>query len=201
MIALILLVILTVLAFYKDSLIRKHSVKLYIILTVLAVLALLKSDIVIFKPIIQGFMGLALFYLVMIAGALPKSKLQKKLMSIRREFSIIGFIVITPHGLHYILEAINGERTLAILGVIAYAIMIPLFITSFKAVRKKMTIHTWRKLQSAAYVVYILLSIHLLLNYTLTINLVLYIVLFGVYYFLKAKKELMKSKKKVLLDS
>ena len=49
-----------------------------------------------------------------------------------------------------------------ILSIIMILIMLPLCITSFKSVRKKMKGVTWKKLQRLAYVFYALIYAHVL---------------------------------------
>jgi len=199
MIVLVFLILLTLVAFYLGKQMRKHNVKIYIAATLLSILAFIFKEKAFTEPFIQGFLGLSFFYLVMVTGALKKSsKLRLKLTGVRREYSILGFITITPHALNYTLEWINGERSLALLGFSAFIIMIPLFVTSFVSIRRKMKAKTWNLIQSAAYVIYLLLLIHLILNYTKTINLVLYIVIFSYYIVMKIVYEYKRFKAKQL---
>lgn len=71
--------------------------------------------------------------------------------------------------------------------------MIPLFITSFMKVRKKMNAKTWKKLQRWAYLFYLLAYLHvfiLLVNKD-TINwtkLITYTSVFGIYTLLRIMK-------------
>lgn len=193
MIVAIFLLILGLLALYGGSFIRKYRVLLYVAITSLSVLSFIFLDLPISTPIIQGFLGLSFFYLVMVTGALKqKSNLRNKLMGVRREYSILGFIAITPHALKYTLEWINGERTFVIFGSLAFLLMIPLFVTSFVSIRKKMKAKTWNQIQSVAYVIYLLLFIHLILNYTKIINLVLYLIIFSFYIVMKLVYEIKK---------
>lgn len=197
MIVLAFLILLTILAIYASKFIRKHNVKIYIFLTILSILAFIFKDVAITTPIMQGFLGLSFFYVVMITGAIDKKyKIKAKFMGLRREYSIIGFIVITPHALNYTLEGLNGTRSLEWFGIISFVLMIPLFITSFLIIRKKMKPKTWNLIQSAAYIIYILLFIHLILNYTQKINLILYLVIFLFYFVLKFIYEIKKYKHK-----
>lgn len=201
MIVLVFLILLTLVAFYLDKKVRKHNVKIYIVATLLSILSFIFKDKAFTEPFIQGFLGLSFFYLVMVTGALNKSsKIRLKLMGVRREYSILGFITITPHALNYTLDWINGERSLALLGFGAFIIMVPLFITSFVTIRRKMKAKTWKLIQSAAYIVYLLLFIHLILNYTKTINLFLYIVIFSYYIFMKILYEYRRFRTKQLKE-
>lgn len=182
MIALIFIIILTLTAFFFDKFIRKQSLWLYLGSVLLSIVAFIFKDVGITKPIMQGFLGFSLFYLVMIAGSLPKKRpLRRKLYSVRREYSIIGFIFITPHAAKYLIEAIQGQIDLPIFGIIAFVLMIPLFITSFPSIRKKMSFKTWTYIQMPAYLIYALILVHLVINYTEKINLILFIILFTFY--------------------
>lgn len=197
MIVLAFLIILTILAMYAGKFIRKHNVKIYIVAVIVSILAFILKDKAFTTPIMQGFLGLSFFYIVMITGAIDKKhKIKAKLMGLRREFSIIGFIVISPHALNYTLQGLNGTRSLEWFGLISFVLMIPLFVTSFLKIRKKMKPKTWNLIQSAAYIIYLLLFIHLILNYTQTINLVLYVAIFGFYFVLKIIYEIKKIRTK-----
>ncbi|KFZ26672.1 MAG: Sulfoxide reductase heme-binding subunit YedZ [Candidatus Izimaplasma bacterium HR2] len=202
MIVVIFVALLTLLAVYKGKWVRNQNLKLYIGATVLAIIAFLLEDKVkIFEPFVQGFLGLSFFYIVMMTGALKKkSKLRIKFAGIRREYSILGFIFITPHALKYFVEYLNGEIALEWWGVATYLVMLPLFITSFMVIRKKMSRNAWVYLQKLAYVSYITLFIHLILNASNTPNLVVYLLLFVPYISMKIYREILEytSKKKVL---
>lgn len=192
MITLFLLIILTLTTLFLWKQIKKHNIFLYILLSILSLLSMIFSNVFIFIPWIKGFLGLSLFYLVMMAGALPNWTLKKRLMSLRTEYSILGFIAITPHAIYNLLRILSGEISPTILGIIAYAIMIPLFITSFITIRKKMKPIHWKNLQRLAYIVYLLLFIHLIIHFTLPINRILYIVLLVVYIAFKSIKIIKK---------
>ncbi|MEC9485865.1 MAG: hypothetical protein UMR38_08400 [Candidatus Izemoplasma sp.] len=190
MISLIVAILLIILAISFNDGIRKHSQLLYIGMTLLSILAFWQIEATLFTPIRLGGLGFGIFYVVMLTGALKhKSTLRIKLMKVRMEYSILGFIAITPHALYQLIKYLNGDITIPILGIIAYSIMIPLFITSFRVIRKKMTYQNWKTLQRFAYIVYIGLSIHLLLNSALP-NLAVYIIEFAGYFTLKVIYEL-----------
>ncbi len=195
MIVLLFLIILTILALHAGKFIRKHNVKIYVLAVIISILAFIFKEQFFTEPIMQGFLGLSFFYIVMITGAIDKKhKIKAKLMGVRREYSIIGFIVITPHALNYTLQGLDGTRALEWFGIVSFVLMIPLFITSFLIIRKKMKAKTWNLIQSAAYVIYLLLFIHLILNYTKTINLVLYLIIFIFYFVMKIIYEIRKIK-------
>jgi len=47
-----------------------------------------------------------------------------------------------------------------VFGVLMFVVFLPLWITSFDVVRKRMTVHTWKKIHKLAYVFYASLFIH-----------------------------------------
>ncbi|MCF7923649.1 MAG: ferric reductase-like transmembrane domain-containing protein [Candidatus Izimaplasma sp.] len=188
MITLIILILLSTLIYFKPKFIKKNKTLLYIIFTVVSIIAFIFNDIFIFTPWIKGFLGLAIFYLVMLTGALPNWQFKKNLMTTRTELSIIGFIVITPHAIYYLIEIIKGTQSITYFAIAAYLIMIPLFITSFITIRKKMSNKTWKNLQKLAYIVYLLLFIHIIIHYSLPLNRIFYILILIIYIGFKGYK-------------
>ena len=130
------------------------------------------------KVFIRGYISIAFFILVMFAGALnPKWRITRKLLSIRAELAIIASIFIIPHSIIYFVRFILLKLPKIIktgiipkiyigyisIGIIAFIIMLPLFVTSFKKVRRKMQGRKWRNLQRLAYIFYFIVYIHILL--------------------------------------
>lgn len=130
------------------------------------------------KSSIRGLISISFFILVMYAGVLnPKWKITRRLLSIRAEMAIIASIMLLPHGMIYLTRFIilklpkmisEGSFQLLYLsyiaiGLIGFIVMIPLFITSIKKVRRKMKAVQWKKLQRWAYAFYLLAYIHILL--------------------------------------
>lgn len=123
----------------------------------------------------RGALATALFVIVMYTGALPNgSWLIKKLMPIRAELSIIATILTLGHNISFGFtyfkmlfttpEILPVNQLLAtICTIVMMIIMIPLCITSFKSVRKKMDPKSWKKLQRWAYVFYALIYIHVMI--------------------------------------
>ena len=111
MITIPFIIILIVLAYFQGKTIRKHNTKLYIGALILSIITfVLRYKVPITEPFTQGYLGLSFLYIVMITGALKnKSTLYKKLMSVRREYSIIGFILITGHSSKYLIEFLKSE--------------------------------------------------------------------------------------------
>ncbi|MDY4199419.1 MAG: FMN-binding protein, partial [Candidatus Fimadaptatus sp.] len=92
----------------------------------------------------------------------------------------------------------------AICSLIMIAIMLPLMITSFKAVRKKMKPKSWKKLQRSAYVFYGLIYVHTMLLYVpmvqagrsvYIVNVIVYSLIFISYAGMRIRKELLKKKR------
>lgn len=134
----------------------------------------------------MGTLGFPLLVIIMYIGALnPKNTYVKKLMSIRKELSIIsGFPILThslvrafnnfPNGLKYFVDHegyITNTPVVSelgagftnfsyVLGILMVALFLPLWITSFDSVHKRMGNVKWKKLQKWSYVLYAMLFIH-----------------------------------------
>jgi DMSO/TMAO reductase YedYZ heme-binding membrane subunit/uncharacterized protein with FMN-binding domain len=157
---------------------RKHAILFYILFAAISIsgMAVTLGNIRLsafvtsyVRPVLWGG-GLAgaLFIIVMITGALPNgSRLIKVLMPIRGELSIIASILTLGHNISYFRLVISSEPTVrtrlaGACSLVMFLIMMPLFITSFKAVRKRMSAKNWKKLQRLAYVFYGLLFVHVM---------------------------------------
>lgn len=134
----------------------------------------------------MGTFGHPLLIIIMYIGALNVRRTPvKRLMSIRKEMSIISGFAVFAHSLIRVTRSLPGafrffadkEEYLAntkvvsvvgagfssfsfLLGVVMLIIFIPLWVTSFDAVRKRMGNAQWRKCQKWAYVLYATLFIH-----------------------------------------
>ena len=130
--------------------------------------------------------GHPLLILIMYMGALdPKIPSVKKLLSIRKELSIIsGFPVLThslirvtnnfPNSLKFFTNnaeymenaSVSSELGAGIssfslvIGIFLLIIFLPLWVTSFNSVHKRMGGVKWKKLQKWSYVLYAILFIH-----------------------------------------
>lgn len=156
------------------------------------------------KASMKGFISIGFFILVMYAGALNKKlSLCKKLLKIRAQLAIMGSILILPHCVvysYYIIGGMIKSKTLPnihmihlIVGFIAFLVMIPLYITSFKKIRYKMKFIKWKKLQRWSYLFYFLTYLHIMLiilkHQPLDIfSMSLYTIIFGLYFALKVLK-------------
>ena len=192
----IIIGLLMVLAYYFAPQILKYRKQLYMgVWFVLAAIIALRGKPFV-TPFVKGFVGFAFFYVVMITGALnPSWKLTKKLRSVRAPYSILGFVLLMSHPLNYVVEVLSKQRDIPYFGVAAFLIMVPLFITSYMAIRKKMKAQTWVKLQRWAYPVYALMLIHLLVNASSPQNRIVAILLFVPYIGLKIHKEFIAKRK------
>lgn len=191
-----LVVLFALTGFFFGKSIRKHNTKLYITASLFAVITfIVRYKIPIIEPFTQGYLGLSLLYIVMITGALKdKALITKKFIGIRREYSILGFILLLPHASKYLIEFLNNEIRFEWFGVISFAIMIPLFITSFMVIRKKFSFGTWKKIQQFAYLAYILIFVHLIIVASMQ-HTIVYVILFCPYIILKLLKEIKKLKR------
>jgi len=129
----------------------------------------------VFPIFARGALAGALFVIVMYAGVFaPGSFGAKAFMPIRAQLSIIACILTFGHNIAYgktyfkMLFTSSGEMqtgTLiaAVCSLVMIAVMLPLFVTSFKSVRRKMSGKAWKKLQRLAYVFYFLLFVHVML--------------------------------------
>jgi DMSO/TMAO reductase YedYZ heme-binding membrane subunit/uncharacterized protein with FMN-binding domain len=150
----------------------------------------------------RGGLAGALFVIVMVTGALPNgSKAIKRLMPIRGQLSIMASILTMGHNIAYgktyfVLLFTNASKMpmyqvlAACCSIVMLIIMLPLFVTSFMSVRRKMKAKKWKQLQRLAYIFYALLYCHvILLNYSRAlrgirisqITVVVYTVVFGGY--------------------
>lgn len=135
----------------------------------------------------MGTFGHPLLIIIMYIGALDMhQKPVKRLMLIRKEMSIIVGFPVFAHSLIRITRSLSGafqyfadnEAYMAhtregvnvigagfssfsfLLGVFMLVLFIPLWVTSFDAVRKPMGYARWKKLQKGSYILYATLFIH-----------------------------------------
>jgi methionine sulfoxide reductase heme-binding subunit len=163
----------------------KNKYVLYGIFAFLGVLSIIFRNLPVLTPINQGFLGFAFFYVVMITGVFKRDgECFKRLNSVRSIYSIIGFIILTPHAIFYIIDKFTNNGLFDIIGLLTYLVMIPLFITSFQKLDKPEVMFKWKKLQRFAYLAYLLIFIHLIIVSDMP-NTVMYLVLFVPYFFYK----------------
>jgi len=134
----------------------------------------------------MGTFGHPLLIIIMYMGALDlKNKNVKKLMTIRKELSIISGFAVFAHSLIRVVNSVpnsfkflvNNEEYMSnakvaselgagissfsfLLGVFMLIIFIPLWVTSFDSIHRRMGQAKWKKLQKWSYVLYATLFIH-----------------------------------------
>ena len=125
----------------------------------------------------HGAFATALFILVMFAGAFPpESKFYKKYIPIRMELSIIASILTLGHNIGYgktyfvrlftEFSAIKASHAAAaVCSMLMIVIMLPLAVTSFPSIRRKMNSKAWKRLQRTAYCFYGLIYLHTMMLY------------------------------------
>lgn len=173
---------------YKNAF--KKAYIYYIIALIVSVLSMIFYESRYFDLIHFGILGYSFFLTVMLVGVFPnKSIISRSVKRNRGVFSILGFILISPHAFGHIF-GLTGDINLW--GVAAYVIMVPLTITSFRVIRKEIDPKDWFKIHKAAYAVYLLLFVHLLFVAYETEDKVIYAVLLALYINNKLIKELKK---------
>ena len=161
----------------------------------------------------RGALATALFIVVMFTGALPNgSSAIRRLMPVRAELSIIASFLTLGHniafGRTYFVRLFTAPEQLpaplllaAICSALMIAILLPLLITSFRAVRRKMRPRAWKKLQRTAYAFYALIYLHVMLLYVplyqqgnrgYLANILAYTLIFFAYAAMRLRKALMR---------
>ena len=160
----------------------------------------------------SGIFSTVTFMIVMFLGVVTThNKYTRKLMSIRGEMSIIGCFAALCHnvafGIRYFVEFFTNAskmnvytKTATIISLILIAMMIPLMITSFKCVRKKMKAKNWKNLQKLAYPFFYLIYVHLMVLFMHKpekhmLSIVLYTVIYMLYTVLRIRKCLITKKR------
>ena len=124
--------------------------------------------------ITHGSLAAALFFYVMFAGAAtPGSRLMRQVIPIRGQLSILAGIFALGHAfalgkaqlLHALVGALGGPLSVVSFWVslALTLVMLPLFVTSFLRIRRKMRPRAWKRFQRTAYVFYALTILHVLL--------------------------------------
>ena len=163
-----------------------------------------------FKKIMQrGVLAGSLFIWVMVAPVLPKSfSGRKTIYLLRGEMAICASLITLAHNLAFggkyfgALFFGQGHISLmelhaAIVSCLMILLLIPLTITSFQTVRRKMQAKSWKKLQNWSYLFYLLLYLHIFFIYQGALirgkgeyffTLMLYSFIFGFYGFLRIRQ-------------
>lgn len=162
----------------------------------------------------RGIVPTALFILVMYIGVLKANwSLTRRLMKIRGELAIIASIMLFAHIVVYAIgfvlyvPSMIASGTMTLLYTLIYAsglmgiiLMLPLFISSFKKLRRQFGPGKWKKLQRWSYLFYFLTYVHVLaavLNGRVEVEkVIIYTLIFGVYTVLKVLKIQRKKQQK-----
>ena len=122
----------------------------------------------------RGSLSTAFFTVVMFTALFKNgTEIKKRLMSVRAELSLIGCFLALGHNLatgktyfkalFLTPEKLNASQFVAsIISIVLILIMLPLMITSFRVIRRKMNAKTWKKLQRWAYPFYMLIFVHVM---------------------------------------
>jgi len=163
-----------------------------------------------FKKIMQrGVLAGSLFIWVMLAPVLPKSFAGRKtIYLLRGEMAICASLITLAHNLAFggkyfgALFFGQGHISLmelhaAIVSCLMILLLIPLTVTSFQTVRRKMQAKSWKKLQNWSYLFYLLLYLHIFFIYQGALirgkgeyffTLMIYSFIFGFYGFLRIRQ-------------
>lgn len=187
---LISIIITIFIIFIGRNFIKKHSKLCYVISALISIALVIASysgvlsnlshfaNTYILPLFTKSAFATSIFVIVMYTGALKNgSKLMKILMPIRAELSIIASILTLAHnivfGRYHFVTLFTNPKSMsinmllaAIISVILIVIMLPLMITSFPSIRKKMKYKSWKKLQRLAYIFYGLIYVHVMLIMT-----------------------------------
>ncbi len=163
-----------------------------------------------FKKIMQrGILAGSLFIWVMLAPVLPKSfSGRKTIYLLRGEMAICASLITLAHNLAFggkyfgALFFRQGHISLmelhaAIVSCLMILLLIPLTVTSFQTVRRKIQAKSWKKLQNWSYLFYLLLYLHIFFIYQGALirgkgeyffTLMIYSFIFGFYGFLRIRQ-------------
>lgn len=176
--------VVSVLMKFKNIL--NKAVLYYIAFFILGIFTFIYYRSPYFSLMYRGFIGYGVFLVVMFAGVLPnKWGVTRVLKKNRGTLSIIGFIAISPHALLHVFGLFG---TIDLFGIAAYVLMVPLTIISFRIIRKEIPVKDWFTIQKAAYLIYVLLFVHLLMVSAWE-NKIVYAVLLTLYVNNKLMKE------------
>ena len=176
--------VLTLIGILFSKEIHKHANTLYIVAIIIAIFTTTESP----NIVNLGYVPIAIFIVVLFSGLLDKGTIRKRLFTIRAEYAILGSILLFPHAFgyfeYYLFELGISSITISFLiGIVAYLLMIPLFITSFQKIRRKMGYKNWKRLHRLAYVFFLAVGVHVIL--IANNNQLIYIAHFSFYFGLR----------------
>lgn len=160
----------------------------------------------------RGIFATASFMIVMFLGTITKhNDFSKKLMAIRGEMSIMASLLVFSHniifGLRYFPILFTNPSSMpqrqliaSIITIFLLLMLIPLFVTSFKTVRRKMKAKSWKNLQKMAYPFFIGIYVHVMVLYSSNwkenmVGMVIYTLIYLAYIILRLRKRNIKMQK------
>ncbi|EEB35219.1 hypothetical protein ANHYDRO_01990 [Anaerococcus hydrogenalis DSM 7454] len=160
----------------------------------------------------RGIFATATFMIVMFLGTITKhNDFSKKLMAIRGEISIMASLLVFSHniifGLRYFPTLFTNPSSMpkreliaSIITIFLLLMLIPLFVTSFKSVRKKMKAKNWKNLQKMAYPFFIGIYVHVMVLYSANVKdnmlgIIVYTIIYASYVVLRLRKRNIKMQK------
>lgn len=208
---------------WADQWIKSHSTLFYCCGTLISIFVVIwmNTNIRLYLPkwmnqslipmFYNGAFATSVFIFVMYVGAISgKYAISKKIRLLRGELSIFGCIVILGHNIGMAMQWLSQIATYidrmeipkilsGILSFILILIMIPLMITSFPQVRKKMNAKKWKQLQKSAYLFYALIYLHIVAVYLPVLeykflDFSIYTLVFGSYLILRLAKYIGRQK-------
>lgn len=220
---LLALIITLIIILPAEKSIRKHPAVWYCFAFVLSLLGVMLPasapdwlERIINGYISRGTLATAIFILVMYARILPpKSRPFRVLMGLRAPLAIMASFMILIHNGTYFIQYYNNisqrnmsmtlpERIASCCTVLMLLLLIPLTITSFTVVRKKMKGKNWKRLQRFSYLFYGLIYLHVACLFGLQIargnrayqlELAIYTAIFGFYLISRVALYLKNTKK------
>lgn len=160
----------------------------------------------------RGIFATASFMIVMFLGTITKhNDFSKKLMAIRGEMSIMASLLVFSHniifGLRYFPILFTNPSSMpqrqliaSIITIFLLLMLIPLFVTSFKTVRRKMKAKSWKNLQKMAYPFFIGIYVHVMVLYSSNwkenmVGVIIYTLIYLAYIVLRLRKRNIKMQK------
>ncbi|MDU2374852.1 ferric reductase-like transmembrane domain-containing protein [Anaerococcus vaginalis] len=160
----------------------------------------------------RGIFATASFMIVMFLGTITKhNDFSKKLMAIRGEMSIMASLLVFSHniifGLRYFPILFTNPSSMpqrqliaSIITIFLLLMLIPLFVTSFKTIRRKMKAKSWKNLQKMAYPFFIGIYVHVMVLYSSNwkenmVGVVIYTLIYLAYIILRLRKRNIKMQK------
>ena len=172
---------------YKCKDLYKKAAVFYVLALIITILGIVFYEGYYFRVIQGGLLGYSFILVVMMVGVLPNHiELSRHVKRNRGMLSILGFIFISSHAFLHVFELIGGVN---LFGLVSYVVMVPLTLISFRVVRNEINPKDWFRIQKAAYVIYVLLFVHLIMVAGST-DKIIYAVLLTVYVNNKLLKEI-----------